>query len=1368
MKPTSGFSKLLETSRLMQEDTEDVSFFEETPPPLPRTKTPVHKKVLRGAITVNNEIALGFRDAAAPILGAIEGFVRGSAGFVLGGTASTVSGAYAAARSGNPNAFPDVYNQVNEEFAPLWQASTEGGIKVQEAIGDIDTYIKSKVSSILTEELIDRNTEITNSGIYYAFLRTLPEITSQGLILKGFSEIGKKAGYLHKKSLVMRADKKLKETLGLIKEKAQLNDKLAKAKESARLTEVLEAQRNGMEFEPGLYHPKEGNTTTVPYKTNNALEFVKIQQELWPSLSQGVAERLFNDYSNPEVMRHYIEAPSLRASRNQMGIESLQNNTSGWELGDRFQFTRNGASELGKTGELLTFTPGEFLLSLEQFATTYWNKYVKTSSQPPINPKTGKPFSTKAAAFKKWKTSLGTDYVSVQNEYIKYINSRIPDKVFTFDAAVARALDLRDFEMAQVKSAQELGAWAGREAGWKKVLEKTDKQLLQKLEARDTANFAADVLDGKIQNLIERAVLSVDDTPLPKNKGFGKRHSRSQRGSVDMDVFAEGIQKFIDEVKNLFNLGEESLTGTAREYKSEIAQLNKIISGINTTSRKPVLPEDLTAAIAQISKEPERKIREEKFEAISKLLLRDGDRPFTNEVAAAATFKNILDPLRERFYKLPDGKQASLSELSPAFAQIADEFRRPNIGTHKSLARNGIAYEQAIALGISHFTNKYKTITKGLSTKDKIAIAKRVRGIDVALSEILEKKAQELKQFNDEMYAYIKEVYQDKTLPYVDQYIHRIYTVGGKETTKYLEKKLKEKGLTEDKVHNFIEAVSFNDGKLRAASPWQLIQSNETVGIVRASSVDFERTAKLLSDADLAPILEHNPDKIYSRQIPDVVKRVEFSRRMGVSGEILNKLLKQGYGELKAKNIPLERWRVSHIVDMLNIIQGIPIKGTTQELSTLNRVITTALNIGLLSTAGLTSLHEPLLGATYLGLKAWAKSLPSTMGILGRKTMRLSGIELPKHETELLLEDISKASISASVDRLVSIFDPEYAGTNPKLKAVNTALGVVSKASFYANGLTYITNFSTILGANLFRRYWMEYFTALKDNNINKWRKTTGTTSIAENNMNNMLDFYGLDKNQGKAWAEQGFSRKHPFYDKFKAATHIFIDDVVLHPNKLNSPMWFNNPKLGTLRYLKGFLSTMWNVSWKNWYANAENNLLFLKDHPSFSNFLNTAQKFSEFSAVLAAMVGIQYLRLEEQDKLKYGTHGKNPLFKTQSERIIRAINTSGLLAQLSYVDDLLHYSYKGVVAPILGAPFSELDTVFTAGKALVKGNSRPTSMYLTKRIPYVKLLPKRKQDKIATSIQRNLFGFMNDPTEQTEGMRGGTSLFGGEIYGRK
>ena len=861
--------------------------------------------------------------------------------------------------------------------------------------------------------------------------------------------------------------------------------------------------------------------------------------------------------------------------------------------------------------------------------------------------------------------------------YSKYVNVRASDTsgpVPMINTAIEKAFQLREQESSVLKHLQEEHAWQQLElmTGSNKFTNMArivSLPLDQGIRARDIVNSQASKIKG-ISPLPTYPTPFLDSMYKDASKTFDLIRENN-RATIDDSIVGKSIPKeTVEEVKT--NTLVKEMQGVFKPGMSRTTFTKAV------QEKYGVMPEPLAKALFDKLPKPNKYEDNGSGNFIQRLSTKE--RGMGGDALEMAGAKAI-------------SMWFAKATKSPTAKKLLSMIYRPEIQTYTK-GEYRIEIPIAVAQRQMHykFAQEWQNIIdelqlsegKGLFTGFKSLVPQKLGGWGAAslpkkinqklwyaaqgeplkgTSDGILRAAQKYRTLEDRMFDYLKGSGLD--VEYLNNHSARMWDRSKiSKDPEAFSQMLRRRNYKEANIDEIIRTLSQNDGMVEIPVRNGKIYGQTFEGDKRfnrlAKNAELSRKLQNIPLHEAEPFLNTNLHFVINKYIEQITRRAEFARKFGPNQEVLDTMIPQIQKELEAVGDSLTMQEVRRIYNIIDAKQGMY---NIDKMGKLTRNITGwSVSLGAfaqLQLSVLASLQE-IAAPFYAGsAKAWVKAVPKSLWSLTKEWTRFNVYKgFSKTELEQFRERINMGSEAMAAERIMSM----HSGTNASLDTFTFAANVMHSWSKLCHYVAISTFKDTVEGK---AKLW-----------------ASGKPDKYEAENARMFNYLGLKKEDIVNWYTNGKPETGEFWEQYKAATQIFVEDAVMTSDPAIRPMWHSDPRFKLLSQLKGFPTMMGNNFMKRWLMDASY-ALRTRDQPNNIGF--------SLFATAAVMTYISMLSLHLTDHISYGNSG-NPRVKDDSLLIelIRAGDRVGFGGAISQVAEDLYfgqYSSTGYVGSVLGAP---------------------------------------------------------------------------------
>ena len=213
-------------------------------------------------------------------------------------------------------------------------------------------------------------------------------------------------------------------------------------------------------------------------------------------------------------------------------------------------------------------------------------------------------------------------------------------------------------------------------------------------------------------------------------------------------------------------------------------------------------------------------------------------------------------------------------------------------------------------------------------------------------------------------------------------------------------------------------------------------------------------------------------------------------------------------------------------------------------------------------------------------------------------------------------------------------------------------------------------------------------------------------------------------------WAEDKAGPVPP--ELIRKAMSKFVDEIIMHPNVVNRPLWMSNPHFAMVAQLKGFMMTFGNtVGMRAWREVAK---------PLARGRIPLDEALRYFTALMlitAASIGIRELK----DILRYGDEESPWEEKEPGDKFWTAIVDSNIFGPGTIVHDALRSTEYGVglVEAVLGPTGTWGTSNIKSMLKLLQGKPKSLARTIVLSIPILNQLNKETKKEYMESVEESI-----------------------------
>ena len=488
----------------------------------------------------------------------------------------------------------------------------------------------------------------------------------------------------------------------------------------------------------------------------------------------------------------------------------------------------------------------------------------------------------------------------------------------------------------------------------------------------------------------------------------------------------------------------------------------------------------------------------------------------------------------------------------------------------------------------------------------------------------------------------------------------------------------------------------------------------------KSPSLENRRQLAFIPDEALAKFTINDPRIVLGEYIRSAAKRITYADQFGPREEKLKASIFNAAAELEEAGNPLTQEGLNRIYNLADAFLGLYKPITNPVFRKVNDMLTSYNYINLLPLSTLSTLQEPLIALELAGGefstfgKAVAKATKDgiTNKIKGLFMWGKNGNEtMTRSEFREDLEAFGLSMDYAASARLAATFggqtEPEPALDRIE-QNIQTMTDIFFKANLLAPATKYFRSISYASGLEVLKSRARRLAEGEAPVGSARWRQWVGE-----------VRGMGVDPEQLVEWHRRGGDTKDPwFHENAKLGAVRFTNNVVMHPNPANRPMWMNNPHFRLIAQLKGFQTVFGNTVMKRWFKKSLTQG-YQQGVRNVANITATAM------LMMATAMGMNTLR----EMLTYWDEEGNPRHKNETDfqNLMRAMERTGFFGSLQFAIDAANaHKFGGqVLDPILGPTVSTATGLFQGAARITMGDS-PDQLrtQVLKQIPGLSLSP--------------------------------------------
>ncbi len=595
----------------------------------------------------------------------------------------------------------------------------------------------------------------------------------------------------------------------------------------------------------------------------------------------------------------------------------------------------------------------------------------------------------------------------------------------------------------------------------------------------------------------------------------------------------------------------------------------------------------------------------------------------------------------------------SIGDRVPVANEIANIFGR-NIGQKKT-SQN---YHDRTGQMKGAWARKYQLITKGMSTVEKEALARRLQGLDGTDGKPTTLRERQMRKFFDDLLVYIRE--SGLPVAEVKNYFPRAFNY---ELMVNDEKKiiahLQKKGMSLDNARGFYQSM---------LSP----EMRDFAAVGRQAPAFKNMRSRTLTDPFFKQYQSETLDGIVSNYINGAVKRAEYNRFLGS---------KAPRGATRADDLRKSTWnpkgKLEAFYDKAKK-QG----ATAEDLSTIQNYIDAQLGTlgrdNKFAQKGRKAMAAMLAYQNMrLLLFTVFASFPDLVGPAiraGSMTAALKSLSgnmaaLMKSENDIA--DMARAYGMIS-DEASNHIMTEYVDNNfmpPGLRKANEAF-------FKYTGLNWYTDFTRKMALVVGIDYIKTMAQRSTDPNARSRDRIKATAALQELGITKAaIDEWAANGEQ--VWGSQAYTKTGAAARSDQAVSESlvqFVNESIMRPNASQRPIMASHPNAMLVFHLKGYMFAMYEVVGKRLFRNME----LAKTQGEVLN-----------SVVMpvAMILALTMVGLELRELMQYAFTGRTPPSDRMdmSEYMSNILDRSGLLGQSQMAIDGASGDLAFLAGPTMG-----------------------------------------------------------------------------------
>ncbi len=779
------------------------------------------------------------------------------------------------------------------------------------------------------------------------------------------------------------------------------------------------------------------------------------------------------------------------------------------------------------------------------------------------------------------------------------------------------------------------------------------------------------------------------------------------------------LEQQIDEQNTLVNLYESMLVRD-RDLGKEILRTQELNKGLDQTeikARVDLLIEE--AGLERPTKETAQQLADVADDAVEegvnknpKLLegvLLNPEKSFSDMRMKMEVPADGFVPHSGHMFKATDtiwnfivdktyGQSVSLLDNVASVSPTARKLR--NIMRHdgESLMKTP-AHTDRIMLRTGEFTNKLKNALMPLRKKhfnllDKDAaktVVRVLRGEDSvpgAADPDIQKAAQDIREILIGFVNYARDAGHE--VGFQGDYFPRIYSrskLMTKEAQAAFLKVLSKHGVPDEKATQTLNKILVDGGVVDFQ-----VQTLQRDMVMPNPQPLNRRSFDFIPDAELAPFLEDNLYDILNEYFMNGVRTVEFTRSFGRGGRGFLEMYESIVKEVREAGGLLDNVESDRMFDLVNALHGNYGQFSSRVGQTLSSAATVTQQILTLPLATLTSVVEPFIGLSRVRTTSWIEGFGKALKAQSNRTIRSI---MTHHKADKLAAETEELGLvidAALGEHLGAVFGGEVNGKK---------LNKVSATFFRANLLQQWTSFVRTGAFESGKVDIIKNLKLLADPELPDFRRTAIETDMKT---------LGIDMNAGIAWVNQGADVAKPFYKELQEGALRYTNEVMVHPDATNRPIFFSSPKTSIFNQLLSYPIVFSNTVMHNWYKGmARGNAYYKTQHG-----LKTA-------AAMAMMYMASDFATSWREHIQWGPEGNpNKRNQTQSERSFEVLNRAGLMGPAQLLTDAYTATEYGsdAVSSRMGPTVSLINQYFKGFANLGDDEGDTLKKAITRSIP--------------------------------------------------
>lgn len=656
------------------------------------------------------------------------------------------------------------------------------------------------------------------------------------------------------------------------------------------------------------------------------------------------------------------------------------------------------------------------------------------------------------------------------------------------------------------------------------IREKT-APVFEEIERVETKKQAYEETFEFNQKAAYEEAVALEDAAIDKVPRLARMY-RSQRGSVDMSVFIDGIFEVTDGIK--------AFTDRLVQEKGE--------------AYRPLAPALYEAAKQQRPEQPKAVVK-----------------PYQEQAKMHHMLHNVWAVTGGRAVQ----RIARFGEAAPSLLELANRIEH-SVKAVRPITKD---FSEAVGLATGKFHTRLddilkpalKTVRAPFTGKHRTPVLHNILGKlrENDFTGPLGETVRDFRSLLNDIYKYAEQ--GGVEVRKLENFFPRLYDWKAiKKNPQGFITALQKAGIEPGAAQTIMQKIVHERGLLDISDLSISNLSNKISKVTKkTSSLELDRVLKI-PDKAIQDFLNNNVTDVMSKYIDNVTNRVEYARRFGNKNQELKALLEKGKQELKESGLPLERSHLDQLdLDVAGLALAVQRAYKPITSTGWRKANSAALSAGYVLTlplATLSSLVEPIIMLSYSPLRT-GPALMKGMGNAVRESARSVFPKIPASDMTRFAEASGRALDIGVSERMSAMFAGD--------------MNVVNNLFFKTNMLHQWTRTVNIMSQDLGRSMIKGY---LQD-------VTKGTASKRKQRI---LTELGIDFKKGKEWIESGARESHPFFEEqVRTGALRFNNQVVMMPRAAVKPLWMSDPHFALVAQLKGFPVTFGNTVMRKWYESS-------------------------------------------------------------------------------------------------------------------------------------------------------------------------------------